>query len=98
MLEKLKIKITLLASLIVTAYALFNNEEFIKTCYTIVFTIVIFYIIGGFIEIWIKRDIERLEELEQLEQEQLENMELNENIELDENMEDMDLEEANNIS
>lgn len=56
--EKFKIKITLLASLIVTAYAFFNNISLQKTSITLIFTIIIFYILGGFIEIFLVKQID----------------------------------------
>ncbi len=60
MLEKLRIKITLIATLIVTAYAYLHNNNFLKTCYIIIITIVIFYLLGGFVEIFLKNKIEEL--------------------------------------
>lgn len=68
MLEKLKIKITILASLIVTAYAYLYKIDFLKTCYTIIITIVVFYLIGGFIELFLQKQIEEIEESKKLEE------------------------------
>ena len=60
MLDKLRIKITLFATLIVTLYAYIYNKDFVKTCYIIVITIGIFYFLGGFIEIFLKNKIEEI--------------------------------------
>lgn len=49
-LEKFKVKLTLLATLIVTAYAFFNNVNFLQTCQAGIATIVIFYILGDMVE------------------------------------------------
>ena len=70
MLEKLGIKITLIATLIVTIYGYFNNDNFLKTCYAIIITIVVFYFLGGFIELFLKKQLERIEEEKNKEQEQ----------------------------
>lgn len=73
MLEKFRVKITILASLIVTAYAYFSHQSFLKTGYAIILTIVIFYILGGFIEIFLKEEIEHTkEETEEKNEEQQE--------------------------
>lgn len=55
-LEKFKIKITLLASLIVTSYAFFNNVSFMRTCQASIATIIIFYILGDIIEDYVERE------------------------------------------
>ena len=106
MLEKLRIKITIIASLIVTLYAYFYNDNFLKTCYTIIITIILFYFLGGFIEIFLKNQIEKIKK-ETLDSEntdednetiddEIENIdEDNENIELQTYM-DID-NKANNI-
>lgn len=60
MLEKLRIKITIVATIIVTAYAYFSHKDFLKTCYTIILTIIIFYILGGFVEIFLQKQIDEL--------------------------------------
>lgn len=69
MLEKLRIKITIVATIIVTAYAYFSQKDFLKTCYTIILTIIIFYILGGFVEIFLKKQIDQLYPKKQDEEE-----------------------------
>ena len=88
MLEKLRIKITIIATLIVTLYAYFHNDNFLKTCYTIIITIIVFYFLGGFIEIFLKNQIEKIKE-ETLENESIESEleNIDENNENDENIE-----------
>lgn len=54
MFKKLGVKITLIATFIVTLYAFLTKVNFIKASYAIIFTIIIFYILGGFIEIKLK--------------------------------------------
>lgn len=68
MLEKLRIKITIVATIIVTAYAYFSHKDFLKTCYTIILTIIIFYILGGFVEIFLQKQIDELYHKKQDEQ------------------------------
>ncbi|WP_317367338.1 hypothetical protein [uncultured Tyzzerella sp.] len=75
MLEKLKIKITILASLIVTAYAYLYKIDFLKTCYTIIVTIVVFYLIGGFIELFLQKQIEEIKENKNFEEENFDEIE-----------------------
>ncbi len=67
MLEKFRVKITILASLIVAIYAYFSHQSLLRTCYALIITIVVFYFLGGFIEISINKDIEHIEQ-EQEEQ------------------------------
>lgn len=83
MLEKFKIKITILASLIVTAYAYIYKIDFLKTCYTIIITILVFYFLGGFIEIFLQKKINEIEENKKIE----EDIEQDEEI-IDENFEE----------
>lgn len=74
--EKFKIKLTILASLIVTAYAYFYKMDFLKTCYAIIASILIFYLLGGFIEIFLQNQINKVkEDDEELQQEELLNVE-----------------------
>lgn len=76
MLEKLGIKITLIATLIVTMYAYFNNDNFLKTCYAIIITIVVFYFLGGFIELFLKKQFEKIEEKNKTQEKEEYNIEI----------------------
>lgn len=60
MLDKLRIKITIMASLIITVYCFFSQENFLKTGYSIIFTIVVFYLFGGFMELELKAYIQKI--------------------------------------
>ena len=90
MLEKLRIKITLIATLIVTAYAYLYNDNFLKTCYIIIITIVLFYFLGGFIEIFLKNKIEEIkkENAEDNNDEEYIDIDSEENLEYLENQEE----------
>ena len=90
MLEKLGIKITLIATLIVTIYGYFNNDNFLKTCYAIIITIVVFYFLGGFIELFFKKQLEKIEEEKNKEQaqEQEDNIDSQDDIEFTEELEE----------
>ena len=95
MLEKLRIKITILASLIATAFAYFYNVDLLRTCYTIVIIIVVFYFLGGFIEIFLQNQFNKIEEDKKVEEDNsLDKSENNENIEED-NSNNVNLEESN---
>lgn len=59
MFKKFRIKITILASLIITAYCFFMKINFLRTCYSIIATIVIFYIVGTIVEMKIKKYLEK---------------------------------------
>lgn len=91
MLEKLKIKITIVATLIVTLYAYLYNDNFLKTCYAIIITIIVFYFLGGFIEIFLKNQIEKIKKAREQEKEK-EKLEIEEIQEI-ENIEEMDIDE-----
>lgn len=64
MFDKFRIKITILASLIITAYCFFTNTDFLRTGYIIIFTIIIFYLLGGIAELELKAYIEKIALLE----------------------------------
>ncbi len=88
MLEKLGIKITLIATLIVTIYAYFNNDNFLKTCYAIITTIVVFYFLGGFIELFLKKQLEKIEEQKNKEQKQDDDIDFQDDMEFIEELEE----------
>lgn len=69
MFEKLHIKITILAALIATAYCIIFSLSFTNSCFTIIVTISVFYIISGFISMNLKNFKEELDKqnLEQTE-------------------------------
>nr|WP_317358282.1 hypothetical protein [uncultured Tyzzerella sp.] len=98
MLEKLRIKITILASLIVTAYAYLYKIDFLKTGYTLIVTIVVFYFLGGFIEIFLQNQFKKIEEEKKLAEENI-LQEANEQEEIyeqeNEDIENIDMEENN---
>lgn len=82
MLEKLGIKITIIATLIVTIYGYFNNDNFLKTCYAIIITIVVFYFLGGFIELFLKKQFEKIEEKNKIQEKEEYNIEIQDNEEV----------------
>lgn len=57
--DKLRIKIPILASLITTIYCFFNHVNFLKTCYIIISTIIVFYVLGSFAEFSLKAYVEK---------------------------------------
>ena len=59
MFDKFRIKITILASLIITVFCFFKDIDFLRTCYSIITTIIIFYFVGSFIEFKIKSYLEK---------------------------------------
>lgn len=84
MFDKFRIKITIFASLIITLFCYLKDINFLKTCYSIISTIIVFYFIGSLIELKIKEYLEKklaLNELEtqDLEQTNLEDFKENEN-------------------
>lgn len=60
MFDKFRIKVTILASLIITAYCFFTNTDFLRTGYIIIFTIIIFYLLGGIAELELKAYFEKV--------------------------------------
>ena len=76
MLEKFRVKITLMATLIVTLCSYIYNKDFIRTCYIIIATIVIFYFLGGFIEIFLKNKIEEAKNITKSDDNNEENIHL----------------------
>lgn len=88
MFEKFKIKITILASLIVTSFCLFFNQSFFKSGITIIMTIIIFYILGGFVEIFLNSNLQEIDDIER---------ELDEDDEIQEQGEDLSDEDDENI-
>ncbi|WP_250278441.1 hypothetical protein [[Clostridium] colinum] len=99
MLEKLRIKITLIATLVVTIFAYLYNDDFLKTCYAIIITIVVFYFLGGFIEIFLKNQIEKLENNKiNQDTENVEHLEIEEELEYDYVESEQEDDEINNIS
>ncbi len=93
--EKLKIKITILASLIVTAYAYIYKMDFLKTCYAIIATIIIFYFLGGFIEIFLQKQIDKIRETKKIEEENMQQEDFIEGLEEEQSVEIINAEENN---
>ena len=93
MFDKFRIKITILASLIITAYCFFTNTSFLKAGYMIIFTIVIFYILGGIAELKLKSYVEKIDSLKKENQENEENQDLNQEQNEDLNFQDESLDE-----
>lgn len=91
--DKLRIKIPILASLITTIYCFFNDVNFLKTCYIIISTIIVFYILGSFAEFSLKTYVEKFnlltlkEKLKKEEEERIEKEEAEKKKMLEESLE-----------